>query len=212
MLVCVALIPMVLHRIPMAALAAMLIYTGFRLAHPKEFLNVWKRGREQLIVFLVTLVAVLATDFDSQGLQFEVIGLDSHQPLADHAQSARRKRLHSLRRLTVMAEQSLEKKLVDSLISLGATGYTAIPCHGLGRRQIDTGNVTPTPVVRIEVIAPDENVKQMTQYLSREVQPNTSVTFSVEIVQVARLESFLPSSKISHPPINQQDETLEISQ
>ncbi|QDS94946.1 C4-dicarboxylic acid transporter DauA [Roseimaritima multifibrata] len=62
LLVCVALIPMVLHRIPMAALAAMLIYTGFRLAHPSEFMNVWRIGREQLVIFAVTLVAVLATD------------------------------------------------------------------------------------------------------------------------------------------------------
>ncbi len=62
LLVCVAFIPMVLHRIPMAALAAMLIYTGFRLAHPSEFFNVWKVGREQLVIFVVTLVSVLATD------------------------------------------------------------------------------------------------------------------------------------------------------
>jgi MFS superfamily sulfate permease-like transporter len=62
LLVCVAFIPMVLHRIPMAALAAMLIYTGFRLAHPREFMNVLRIGREQLVVFVVTLLAVLATD------------------------------------------------------------------------------------------------------------------------------------------------------
>ncbi|WP_164104174.1 SulP family inorganic anion transporter [Candidatus Laterigemmans baculatus] len=62
LLLCVALIPMVLHEIPLAALAAMLVYTGFRLAHPKEFLNVWRIGREQLAIFVTTLVAVLATD------------------------------------------------------------------------------------------------------------------------------------------------------
>lgn len=62
LLLCVALIPMVLHEIPLAALAAMLVYTGFRLAHPKEFLNVLRIGREQLVIFVTTLVAVLATD------------------------------------------------------------------------------------------------------------------------------------------------------
>jgi MFS superfamily sulfate permease-like transporter len=62
LLACVAFIPMILHRIPMAALAAMLIYTGFRLAHPREFMNVWRIGREQLVIFCTTLVAVLATD------------------------------------------------------------------------------------------------------------------------------------------------------
>jgi MFS superfamily sulfate permease-like transporter len=59
---CVALIPTFLHRIPLAALAAMLVYTGFRLAHPKEFINVYRIGREQLAIFACTLIAVLATD------------------------------------------------------------------------------------------------------------------------------------------------------
>ncbi len=62
LLLCVALIPTVLHRIPLAALAAMLVYTGYRLAHPTEFVHVWKIGKEQLAIFVTTLVAVLATD------------------------------------------------------------------------------------------------------------------------------------------------------
>ncbi len=62
LLVCVALLPAVIHRIPLAALAAMLIYTGFRLAHPREFVHVFKVGPEQFIIYVSTIVAVLATD------------------------------------------------------------------------------------------------------------------------------------------------------
>lgn len=62
LLVCVALIPTVLHLIPLAALGAMLVYTGFRLASPKEFLHILATGREQFVIFVSTLVAVLATD------------------------------------------------------------------------------------------------------------------------------------------------------
>jgi MFS superfamily sulfate permease-like transporter len=62
LLVFVAVAPGLLHRIPLAALAAMLVYTGFRLASPLEFLNVYRIGREQLIVFVTTIIAVLATD------------------------------------------------------------------------------------------------------------------------------------------------------
>jgi MFS superfamily sulfate permease-like transporter len=62
LLACVALIPMYLHLIPLAALAAMLIYTGFRLAHPKEFVHVFQIGREQLVIFIGTIIGVLATD------------------------------------------------------------------------------------------------------------------------------------------------------
>lgn len=62
LLLCVSLIPTFLHRIPLAALAAMLVYTGYRLAHPSEFVHVWRIGKEQLAIFVTTLVMVLATD------------------------------------------------------------------------------------------------------------------------------------------------------
>ncbi len=62
LLLFVALLPGLIHRIPLAALAAMLTYTGYRLASPKEFVNVFKIGKEQLIIFTSTIVAVLATD------------------------------------------------------------------------------------------------------------------------------------------------------
>jgi MFS superfamily sulfate permease-like transporter len=59
---CVAMIPDLLHEIPLAALAAMLVYTGYRLAAPREFVHAYKVGAEQLVIFLVTLGTTLATD------------------------------------------------------------------------------------------------------------------------------------------------------
>ena len=40
----------------------MLIYAGCRLAHYKEFLHMWHVGKEQLVIFLSTIIGVLATD------------------------------------------------------------------------------------------------------------------------------------------------------
>jgi MFS superfamily sulfate permease-like transporter len=62
LLTAVALAASTIRMIPLAALAAMLVYTGFRLAHPREFLHVYRIGREQLVVFVGTILAVLATD------------------------------------------------------------------------------------------------------------------------------------------------------
>ena len=58
----VALIPALINRIPLSALAAMLVFTGFRLAAPQEFIHMYKVGREQFIVFVSTIIGVLATD------------------------------------------------------------------------------------------------------------------------------------------------------
>lgn len=58
----VALVPGLIHRIPLAALAAMLVYTGYRLASPREFINVFEIGAEQFVIFVATIIGVLATD------------------------------------------------------------------------------------------------------------------------------------------------------
>lgn len=62
LLIFVAFFPMLIHQIPLAALAAMLIFTGYRLASPKEFYKTYKIGIEQLISFLVTILVTLASD------------------------------------------------------------------------------------------------------------------------------------------------------
>lgn len=58
----VSMLPGLIHRIPLASLAAMLVFTGVRLAHPREFTHMYHIGREQLLVFVGTLLGVLMTD------------------------------------------------------------------------------------------------------------------------------------------------------
>jgi MFS superfamily sulfate permease-like transporter len=62
MLLFVVLFPRLIHSIPLAALAALLVFTGFRLASPKSFAEVMGIGKEQLFMFVVTIIGVLATD------------------------------------------------------------------------------------------------------------------------------------------------------
>ena len=62
LLVFVALLPQLITMIPNAALAAMLVFTGYRLASPNEFVHMYKVGPEQLAIFVATIIGVLATD------------------------------------------------------------------------------------------------------------------------------------------------------
>ena len=50
-----------IQKIPMPALAAILVYTGYRLATPENLFRIYKIGKEQAIIFLTTLVATLLT-------------------------------------------------------------------------------------------------------------------------------------------------------
>ncbi|WP_190810365.1 SulP family inorganic anion transporter [Flagellimonas sp. S3867] len=51
-----------LKKIPLAALAAILVYTGYKLATPKTFRKIAKIGKEQIIIFLATLITTLFTN------------------------------------------------------------------------------------------------------------------------------------------------------
>jgi MFS superfamily sulfate permease-like transporter len=62
LLLSVAFIPSLLNMIPKAALAAILIYTGYKLTKPALFKLFYKKGWDQFIPFVVTITAILFTD------------------------------------------------------------------------------------------------------------------------------------------------------
>jgi MFS superfamily sulfate permease-like transporter len=279
----VALVPWAIHRIPLSALAAMLVYTGFRLASPREFINVFRIGSEQLLIFVATIVGVLATDllvgvgigialkfvihalngvplssffkpflkvttvddktvqidaggsavfsnwipfrrqivqlglaqgndvivnlagakvvdssvmekleglshdFEQAGLKLDVVGLESHRGVSAHPHATRRRSLARLRRVTVVAEAAHEPRLVQRFRDLGASGYTAVPCHGAGRGG--TGPVGDA-FVRIEAIVPHDAAERILDTIQAEFAPAHRVTVCLETVEVLRPEKF----------------------
>lgn len=52
----------IIELIPNSALAAMLIYAGYRLSAPKEFVHIYKIGKEQLTIFIVTIGVTIYED------------------------------------------------------------------------------------------------------------------------------------------------------
>jgi len=294
LLVCVALIPAVLHLIPLAALAAMLVYTGYRLAHPSEFVHVYHVGREQLAIFVTTLVAVLATDlligvamgialkilihivngvplrslfksyidveqqdketclvrahesavfsnwipfrrqienlglvqrqnvvldmsntrlvdhtvmdklnemqrdFEREGLQLKIVGFDGHVPLAEHEHAARKRGLMKMRRIVIVAEESLERQIEKEILDLGAVGCTAIPCRGAGRQDWKEENIGTLSLVRIEAIVPQHISEPILAYLRRAFLADNRVTACVETVEAVRPDQFIADGGALH--------------
>ncbi|HLQ44397.1 MAG TPA: SulP family inorganic anion transporter, partial [Planctomycetaceae bacterium] len=256
------------------------------LAHPREFMHVYHIGKEQLLIFVCTLVGVLATDlligiligiavkftihfingvplksffkpfldveeagdktyrvvahgsavfsnwipfkrqlediglakgnnliidlsdtqlvdssvmeklhemqrnFEQEGLSLTISGLDMHRQLSVHEHAARKRSLKALRRLTVVAEATLQDRLVADFVRLGASGYTLIPCHGAGRRVIAAHGEPSHSLVRIEVVVPYEVCDGLLDYLRRDVLKNHHVTACVETVDVVKPDQF----------------------
>lgn len=71
LLLAVVAIPALLNRIPLAALAAVLLHIGYKLAPVSLFKAMWARGRGEFMPFIITVSAILLTDL----LKGVVIGL-----------------------------------------------------------------------------------------------------------------------------------------
>jgi len=54
--------PRWLNEIPLASLAAVLIFTGLKLTSPTLFRQMWAEGRSQFVPFVVTVLAIVFTD------------------------------------------------------------------------------------------------------------------------------------------------------
>ena len=61
-LLSVLLIPGLLNKIPLSALAAILVVTGYKLVKPSLFTHFYRKGLDQFVPFVVTIVAILLSD------------------------------------------------------------------------------------------------------------------------------------------------------
>src|SRR5690606_39084081 len=62
LLVALLAIPTLINMIPLACLAAILLHTGYKLAKPALFKQMYGKGLDQFIPFTITVAAVVFTD------------------------------------------------------------------------------------------------------------------------------------------------------
>jgi MFS superfamily sulfate permease-like transporter len=71
LLLSVALIPQILNLIPKSSLAAILLFTGYKLTKPSLFKLYYKKGWNQFLPLIITILAIVLTDL----LKGVVIGI-----------------------------------------------------------------------------------------------------------------------------------------
>lgn len=135
---CVLLIPAYLNMIPLACLAAILLMTGYKLANPKLFQQMWNEGRPQFLPFVLTVVAIVATDLLIGIMIGMVVGLlfilysNLSQPIRQineqHASGTVR-RIELANQVSFLNKASLEKALRsipeggDAILDARSTDY-----------------------------------------------------------------------------------------
>lgn len=62
LLLSASLLPTFMNRIPLSALAAILLVTGMKLASPRLLKQMWSEGRYQFLPFFITIIAIVLTD------------------------------------------------------------------------------------------------------------------------------------------------------
>ena len=58
----VCLLPWVLEHIPTSSLAAVLVYTGYKLVNPQAVRTLWSFGKSEVLIYAVTVGTIVATD------------------------------------------------------------------------------------------------------------------------------------------------------
>lgn len=112
MLVLVAFLPHVLRLVPVSSLAAVLVFTGYKLVNPAVIKQLRKYGKAEVAIYTVTVVAIVATDL----LTGVLIGLGL----------AVAKMLYVMSRLEISIEDDAEKKV--TLLHLeGSATFLRLP-------------------------------------------------------------------------------------
>jgi MFS superfamily sulfate permease-like transporter len=75
LLISVAFIPRFLNLIPLPSIAAVLIYIGYKLAKLSIFKEYYRKGWDQFMPFIVTVIAILLTDILIGLIDWLCIGL-----------------------------------------------------------------------------------------------------------------------------------------
>ena len=73
----------IMRQVPLCAFAVLLVYTGFKLASPAVFKQVYNQGTEQLVFFIATMILTLYTNLLVGLIGGLLLALVTHMLLAN---------------------------------------------------------------------------------------------------------------------------------
>lgn len=223
---CIALIPNLLNRIPLAALAAVLLYTGYKLASWKTFLGFYRRGWNQFVPFVVTVTAILFTDLLVGVLIGLAVGIffvlrkniqipflwEQERYIVGEAV-----RLRLGQQVTFLNRAALRSALdrlrpdSDVIIDAKATEYVDRDIMELLREFRDT--TAPAKRIRLSVIGlkdeyASDNCIQFFSVMTREMQANLSAVQVLDVLKEGN-ERFVQDRRIERDVRNQVIQTSQ---
>jgi hypothetical protein len=92
--------------------------------------------------------------------------------------------------LTVIAEEALERRVLDCVRAAGAKGYTLTEARGAGSRGVRSADFEKGGNIRIEVICDETTARGIADELHRRYFHNFAMVLFLQDVEVLRPDKF----------------------
>jgi hypothetical protein len=91
----------------------------------------------------------------------------------------------------VILDTALEEEMLQRFVELGATGYTAVPCRGAGRKVVYEEPFASHSQLRVEIVGPRSVCEEIVRHVSSPRYAQHPVAAYLEGVEVLEPRRFV---------------------
>jgi len=222
----VFMVPWLLEEIPLSALAAILLFTGYKLAKPGIFIEFYKKGWSQFLPFLLTVVAIVLTDLLIGiviglivGIVFVLRNMERTPFLSqqENPVSGNVTRFKFAQHLTFLNQsrvrKSLDKIKPDSQVILDASKTEFIDPEVLEVIREFQDVKAPAKNIQVSLVGfrdeyAFENKKRYVDVVTRSRQQELTPEVTLQLLRQGN-DRFLKGEMIERDWLHQRDQTLE---
>lgn len=97
---------------------------------------------------------------------------------------------YKYRLLTIVTETLLESRLVETIESLGAQGYTITDVRGKGKRGVRNAGWEANANIRLEIVCSESVAEKIASYLKEHYYDDFAMILFASDVDVLRADKF----------------------